>query len=217
MMSQPRPQLDPQLRRRLDELFAEGYRLQDRFQEEVRRHGFHPFIAANYEQVLDSLLPLRAPGLRFLEWGSGTGVIAIMADMLGFDAAGIEIDAGLVRTARELADRFGSGARFAAGSFLPAGYRWDAGGGDGRLGTIEEGVPGYVELGRELDEYDVVYGYPWGGEEPIMLDVLTRYCRSDARLMLHYGSAGIRVLTPAEASADGGGSEAAAEAERRDG
>ena len=28
----------------------------------------------------------RGPGLRFLEWGAATGVITIIADLLGFDA-----------------------------------------------------------------------------------------------------------------------------------
>ena len=43
---------------------------------------------------------------------SATGIITIMADMFGFDAYGIEIDAALVATAHEVARRHRSGARF---------------------------------------------------------------------------------------------------------
>lgn len=190
---QPRPSgavdaLDPVLRARLHALAEEGRALWDRFDVEVRQNGFHPFVPADYERVLEALLPLRAPGLRFLEWGSGMGVITIVADLLGFEAYGIELDARLVDTARDLARRHGSGARFAAGSFIPAGYRYRPRHGDGRLGTIGDGESGYRELGIPLDDFDIVYAYPWGGEEPMMLDLMRAYGGRDARLLMLGGS-----------------------------
>jgi hypothetical protein len=180
--------LDPVLRSRLMSLAEEGREIWDRFDVEVRQKGFHPFVAADYENVLQTLVALRAPGQRFLEWGSATGVITIMADLLGFEAYGIELDARLVDVARELAARYGSGARFAAGSFLPNGYRYRPRHGDGRLGTIGDGESGYRELGHPLDDFDLVYAYPWGGEEPMMLDLMKAYGAPDARLLLLGGS-----------------------------
>lgn len=164
---------------------AEGWEIFERFDLEVRDHRFHPFIAADYETVLAALLPHRGPNLRFLEWGSASGVITIMADLLGFDACGIELDASLVATARDLARRFGSSARFVNASFLPTGYQWKPSNGDGRTGTVGSGLSGYLQLGHHLDEFDVVFGYPWGGEEPMMLDLMKRYGRPDALLLLH--------------------------------
>ncbi len=184
--------LDATLQRRLRELFDEGDELWDRFDRAVRRQAFHPFVAADYDVVLEALLPLRAPGLRFLEWGSATGVITIMADLLGFEACGIEIDARLVDQARELARRFDSDARFVAGSFLPTGYEWGGQGGDRRLGTVATGESGYLELGMALEDFDVVFGYPWGGEEPIMLDLMRAHGRGDAAFLLLAGD-GVRV------------------------
>lgn len=181
-------ELDPALRARLHALAEEGRDFWDRFDAEVRQKDFHPFVPADYERVLQALLPLRAPGVRFLEWGSATGVITIMADLLGFEAYGIELDAGLVETARELAQKHGSAARFAAGSFIPNGYRYRPRHGDGRLGTIGVGESGYRELGHPLDDFDIVYGYPWGGEEPMMLDLMRAYGAPDARLMMLGGS-----------------------------
>mgnify|MGYP006180718849 CR=1 FL=1 len=64
-------------------------------------------------------------------------------------------------------------------------------GGDPRLGTIEPGPPGYTELGRELPDFDLVYGYPWAGEDGIMLDVMRRRGRDGAKLLLNRGSDGI--------------------------
>ena len=185
--------LDPALHARLMAVAEEGRDIFDRFDLEVRAKDFHPFVPADYDDVLQALLDLRAPGSRFLEWGSGTGVITIMADLLGFEAYGIELDAQLVQTARDLALRHGSGARFAAGSFLPTGYRYRPRTGDGRLGTIGDGTSGYLELGHPLDDFDLVYGYPWGGEEDMMLDLMRAYGAPDARLLLHGGSEGLLV------------------------
>lgn len=173
------------LRARLTALCTEGWALSDKFGDEVRQHKFHPFVAADYEVVLDILIRHRRPGLRFLEWGSATGVITIMADMLGFDASGIELDSTLVATARTLAERFESGARFVSGSFIPNGYRWQPRDGDGRTGTLGTGPSGYLLLARSLDEFDVVFGYPWGGEEAMMIDLMGSYGRPGALLILH--------------------------------
>ena len=83
------PELDAALRARLAELAEEGWEIWRRFDEQVRREQWHPFVPADYDHVLRTLLQLRAPGLRFLEWGSATGVITIMAYLLGYDAYGI--------------------------------------------------------------------------------------------------------------------------------
>jgi len=181
-------EVDPALRERLHQVAEEGRDIWDRFDMEVRQKDFHPFVPGDYEVVLRTLAQLRAPGLRFLEWGSATGVITIMADLLGYEAYGIELDGRLVEVARELARRHGSGARFAAGSFLPAGYRYRPRNGDGRLGTIGVGESGYRALEHPLDDFDLVYAYPWGGEEPMMLDLMRAYGARDARLLLHTGS-----------------------------
>lgn len=186
--------VDDALAARLAALGEEGWEIWDRFDAEVRRNEWHPFVPADYERVLPTLLALRAPGARFLEWGSATGVITIMADLLGFEAYGIELDPALVGIARELARRHGSGARFAAGSFIPTGYVWRPPDGDGRLGTIGSGESGYLELEHPLEDFDVVYAYPWNGEEPMMHDLMRCYGGTGARLLLHGGDEGMRVF-----------------------
>lgn len=183
--SPPGVELDGALRERLLALMEEGSEIFDRFDREVRRRHFHPFVAADYDRVLAALVKVREPGLRFLEWGSATGVVTIMADLLGFEAYGIELDPSLVEIARDLARRHGSGARFAAGSFLPSGYQWRPRDGDGRTGTIGEGPSAYPVLGHPLEEFDVVYAYPWMGEEALMHDLMRRWGSPRARLLLH--------------------------------
>ena len=179
------PELDAALRARLDALCAEGWTIFEQFDAEVRDRRFHPFVAADYDAVLTALTAQRGAGLRFLEWGSASGVITIMADLLGYDACGIELDESLVQTARDLATRFHSGARFVAGSFLPTGYAFGPSDSDSRTGWVGSGPSGYLQLGRALDDFDVVFGYPWGGGEPMMLDLMRCYGRADALLLLY--------------------------------
>jgi len=186
-----RPELDEALQARLTALCADGWALWDKFDEEVRGNHFHPFVSADYEVVLDALMQYRKPGLRFLEWGSATGVITIIADLLGFDAYGIELEPGLVATARTLATKFDSSARFVAGSFLPTGYVWQSRDGDRRIGTLGSGASAYRELGYGLDDFDLVFAYPWDGERELMLDVMNRYGRSDAILLLNHVADGV--------------------------
>lgn len=184
--------MDDALRDRLAALCADGWEIFQRFSIEVREREFHPFVAADYDVVLQALIPHCRPGLRFLEWGSASGVITIMADLLGLDASGIELDADLVSVARRLAVTHASSARFVAGSFLPAGYEWRPEHGDGRIATIGEGPSAYRELGLSLDEFDIVFGYPWGGEEPMMLDLMRAYGSDSATLLLHTVNDGVR-------------------------
>ncbi len=179
------PHMDAALSERIDVLCEEGREFWHRFDAEVRQDNWHPFVAADYDSVRSTLLSLRKPGLRFLEWGSATGVITIMADLMGFDSSGIELDSSLVQVARDLAARSGSNARFATGSFIPMGWEWKPPDGDRRVGTIGQGPSGYVELERALADFDVVFGFPWTGEAPLMLDLMRCHGREDAILLLH--------------------------------
>jgi len=191
--------IDPALEARLAAVIADGQAIWERFDREVRRDAFHPFMPADYPGVLETLKELRAPGQRFLEWGSATGVITIMADLLGFEAYGIELDPELVETARALAARYGSGARFVAGSFIPAGYRYRPTGGDGRLGTIGDGSSAYPALMHPLEDFDLVYAFPWHGEEPMMVDLMRAYGGRGARLLLHGVADGVQVYRDGKA------------------
>jgi len=188
------PDPDATLRARLTALCDEGWELWSRFDTDVRRHAWHPFVAADYDAVLRTLLALRAPGRRFLEWGSAHGVITIIADLLGFEAYGIELDSALVARARDLAAKYESRARFATGSFLPGGYAWRPRSGDGRLGTIGEGPPGYAALGHPLEDFDLVFAFPWTGEEAMMHDIMRRYGGRQARLLLYGVSDGMQIF-----------------------
>lgn len=165
-----------------------------RFDREVRSHQWHPFVPAEYDRVLVALTALRQPGLRFLELGSATGIVTVMADLLGFEACGIELDERLVTLARATAARYGSQARFVAGSFLPQGYVWRPPDSDARLGTVGVGASGYRELGTQLDDFDLVFAYPWSGEEAMMMDLFHNRGAQGAGLLLQRVSGEVQLF-----------------------
>lgn len=184
---------DGALHARLATVCAEGWDLWEQFDRTVRERDFHPFIAADYDVVCAALLAHRAPGRRFLEWGSATGVITVLADVMGFEAYGIELDPALVKTARAFAIRMQSGAQFVTGSFVPTGYRWQSRSVDDSTGNTGAGPSGYLLLGRALDDFDVVFGYPWSGEGAMMLDLMQRYGNPEALLLLNDTNDGVHV------------------------
>lgn len=177
----PPPKSDPVPLERLRRLFADGGEVAKRVDTGERSW----FVPSNYEAVLESLVELHPRGGRFLELGSGLGVVAIMADMLGFEAYGIEILPELVDEARQLAERHESSAKFAHGSFLPADYRWVSETGDTRLGSVVVGESAYPALGRDLADFDVLFAYPWPGQTEILRDLVERAGAPHARLLLH--------------------------------
>ena len=112
-----------------------------------------------------------ATGRRFIEWGSGIGVVACLASSLDFDAVGIEIEPKLVAIAQELAEAHDIQVQFAIGSFVPDGIVPRVDWVDGVAWLTTEGVDGHEELELDPDDFDVVFAYPWPGEEQVIFDL----------------------------------------------
>ena len=128
-----------------------------------------------------------APGHRFCEWGSGFGVVACLAAMLGFEATGIEIEADLVDAARELAEDFDVSAEFIRGSFLPEGT--DLMGRFAWFGTDE----GHDDPGLVPDDFDVIFAYPWPDEEGMIEALFEKHAADGAVLITYHGMDGLRL------------------------
>ena len=71
------------------------------------RPRFTGTSSADYLTVYESLAQLRGRVLTVLEWGSGLGVVTIMASRMGFEAYGIEAEPDLV----EYSENFAQGIR----------------------------------------------------------------------------------------------------------
>jgi hypothetical protein len=137
--------------------------------------GFHAYVSADYEAVFRSLVQLRGQALTFLEWGSGLGVVTIMASRLGYQAYGIENEPELVDHAQAFGERFAPAARFVRGNFFPSEFEWHPGEGEFEVRTALQGAPAYEQLGRKLSDFDLVYAYPWPEEHQLYQNVMRKY------------------------------------------
>lgn len=155
------------------------------------------FVPSDYGRVYGVLRDLAAgsfaPGNRFCEWGSGFGVVADLAALVGFDASGIEIDGDLVDASRCLADDFALPVEFSNGSFIPPGGEDCADVGSTFSWLSVHGNDGYAEFGLDPDDFDVIFAYPWPDEEGVIESLFDRYAAVGAVLVTFHGADDIRV------------------------
>jgi hypothetical protein len=155
------------------------------------------FVPSDFELVYRGLSAIQsqrlAAGRRFIEWGSGIGVITCLADHAGFDAVGIEIEPALVDIAETLAESHGVNVQFGRGSFLPPGAEPRLEMPDDVAWLQTHGANGYEELEMEPDEFDVVFAYPWPGEEDVIFDVFKDCAATGALLLTYHGQEGLRL------------------------
>ena len=165
--------------------------------EKEARGSLAAFVPSDYDLVYRALVLIQsgrlAAGRRFIEWGSGLGVVACLAEGLGFDAVGIEIESKLVDLAEKLAADHGARAQFACGSFVPRGvevrFDWPA----DIAWLTTDGPDGYDELELEPDDFDVVFAYPWPGEEQVIFDLFADCAATGALLLSYHGQEGVRL------------------------
>lgn len=162
------------------------------------------FVAADYELVFQTLSWIRQSqllnGNRFLEWGCGFAAVTVMADALGWDAIGIESESVLIQHGRKTVEDWTSRLResisldgraarpsdLIAGNFLPRGAESLAD--DPTLPSLGHEVPtAYAEIGLDLDDFAVVYSYPWPGEDEFHEAVFAEYAAPGAVLVQFAG------------------------------
>jgi hypothetical protein len=155
------------------------------------------FVPSNFELAYRALAEINAAnfatGHRFIEWGSGIGVIACLASCVGFDAVGIEIEQKLVTMAEQLAADHHIDVEFACGSFVPDGIVPRVDWADGVAWLTTEGRDGYEVLDLDPDDFDVVFAYPWPGEEQVIFDLFADTASVGALLLTYHGIDGVRL------------------------
>jgi hypothetical protein len=170
------------LRRELQTLWDEVDELWGQSQDS---DGFHGYVSADYDAVFRALVCLRGQARTFLEWGSGLGVVTIMASRLGFEAYGIENEPELVDHAHAFGQRYAPAARFVCGNFFPGEFAWKPRDAKIEVRTALHGVPAYERMGRKLSDFDLVYAYPWPEEHRLYQDVMHQ-CGGPQSLFLTY-------------------------------
>lgn len=157
------------------------------------------FVSCDFEPVLAGLKAIRhanlATGNVFCEWGSGFGVVASLAASVGFEAYGIEIEEALVDRAERLAADYSHAVQFVCGSFIVSGAE----------SIVEKSVSSdvfwldteaddaYEDLGLDPDDFDVIFAYPWPGEDEVITSLFDHCAAVGALLVTYSYLDGVRV------------------------
>lgn len=170
----------------------------DRFHATRVKRPLHGFVPSDFEQAwrtLDALAKAKLPsGKSFCEWGCGFAAVAGLARLCGYDAAGIEIERDLLDEARRLTADFALDVALALGSFVPQDAGDLAACNEEFSWIVEGGPDGHAVLRRDPDDFDVVFAYPWPGEEEVIERLFENFAASDALLVTFHGKEGLRVL-----------------------
>ena len=156
--------------------------------------AFTAYVSADYMAVYEQLKSLRGSVETFLEWGSGLGVVTIMASRMGFVASGIEAESKLVDYSTELASAFDCNAQFAHGSFIPDEFVWDPSQGDESERTAIDLPEGYGQLDLGLLDMDLIYAYPWPTEHPLYHNILKEFGAPNVKLLTYDAREGIGLV-----------------------
>ncbi len=168
---------------------------QERIERFIRDHNasapIPSFVASDFLMVNQALGALNdgafAPGPVFCEWGAGFAVVAGLAALHGFDTHAIEINRDLVTNAERLMRDHALRVTIAQGSLVPedgdaivdemASQAW--------LQTNEHAA--YDELGLDVADFDVIFAYPWPGEEGLIEALFDAFAADGALLLTYHG------------------------------
>jgi SAM-dependent methyltransferase len=169
----------------LDTLIADGL-----------HHRLPNFAPADFDVVHATLATLAEgplAGERFLEWGSAMGGITGIAAALGFRASGIEIDTEMADRSRALLDAHGLRAEIVEGSFVPDDHDVPPEFEDPETATLQTGHAAYDLLERDIEDFSIVYAYPWPDMDDAFRDLFDTYASPGALFVTYHGRDGCRV------------------------
>ena len=144
------------------------------------------YIGSELSTVDRALSHVQAEGLArgsvFCEWGSGLGGVCALAALNGFVPTGIEIQPELVESARARALSRDIPMAFAQGSFLQPGDEDLAATFSNRT-RLDFSDSAWNATGLTPGDCDVVFVYPWPGEEAFVDSVFARHASPGALLL----------------------------------
>ena len=174
-------------------------RVNDFFETEANKR-FPRYLPSDFVTCYEVLAAITreklALGKVFCEWGSGFGVAACIASMLGYEAYGIEIEAQLIDASRALATDFDLPVEFVCTSYIPEGYDIYSTGSDESALTNDMYLlserdtrpePVYTGLSCDPADMDIFYVYPWPGELEMMANLFEVVAVEGALLITYQG------------------------------
>jgi hypothetical protein len=168
----------------------------DAFFDLSNRSSNWGFVPSDYEAVyavLKSIRESNPEARRLCEWGSGFGVIVGLGTILGYEACGIEIDGRCVIASRSLLEDHGLDAEILEGSFVPEQYAEQNEMDTDGAGTVLCGPGAIDEVDVEIEDFDLIFAFPWPDEQEMYFDLFARYAAVGAILVTYSALDGIRV------------------------
>ena len=149
------------------------------------------FVACDFvmvDRALQAIVEQRlTPGPVFCEWGAGFAVAAGLAAIHGLGSYAIEIHRDLVDQAGRLLRDHGIEVELAQGSLVPEGGDEivDRMASQDWLKTNEH--PAYDELEIDVSDIDLIFAYPWPGEEGLIEALFDAFAAHGALLLTYHG------------------------------
>ena len=185
----------------IDLLIREADDRIDQFYESRIKNPIKRFVPSDFVEVFTALHFIArqrlSTGSLFCEWGSGFGVATCLASLLGFEAYGIEIEHDLIVQANQLAHDFDIAVTYLHGSFIPEGFDvfHDHIGDSTQLikdtdhlaTNATHGDSIYREIGLEVQDFDLIFAYPWPGEAQMVEELFDETASDGALLLTYYG------------------------------
>jgi len=180
----------------IERLIGEARARIETFQDRWDQPQMEQFVAADYRHVYQSihwtLQTQLLIGRRFLEWGCGFAVVSALAATFDLEVIGIEAEGDLLRQGRHTIATWDAAVELVHGNFLPD--RAESLAADPTLPSIGHVVASaYEAIGLDLDDFALVYSYPWPGEDNFHEAVFDRYGARGALLMMFCGPNDIRM------------------------
>jgi hypothetical protein len=163
-----------------------------------RNLGFFPSDFETVYPVIKAIRESNPEATRLCEWGSGFGVIAGLGAMLGYQACGIEIDKRCVAASRSLLEDHGLDVAILEGSFVPEEYAEQREPTSDGTGTVLSGPGAIDEVDVEIEDFDLIFAFPWPDEVEMYSDLFARYASVGAILVTYGALDGIRVQRKVE-------------------
>ena len=125
--------------------------------------------------VLNSVVRQEFPDNKpvFCEWGSGLGLVTMLASLIGMPATGIEIEEELIDLAQDFSRQFAIPASFINASIYPKDN---------------------PDLSIDYKNVDLFFAYPWPNEITQMTKLFSEVGVSGAILVVYHGGRNYRVL-----------------------
>ena len=210
-----RPQSSVALDHAVEQALSEGERRIETFFGGSSKAIRKDFVASDHRLVFEALRAIRrdhlATGNVFCEWGSGFGVIACLAALLGFDAYGVERAPEFVRSARALAADLDLPVLYAEADYHPIGFDsyFDAVGESRQLlrSPPRDADTGWErQLGITMEDVSILFIYPWPAEAQLVEELFEASAQEGSLLISYNEDADARiqrfVLEPSDSLGD---------------